>query len=249
MTRAPNPALANPTAVAQGLGTGALAAQLPARALPSRASKRDRRAARQAEDLRLVAAIGHGDDDAFTRLVEKYQRPLYWLAYDILLDADEARDVVQETFVRVHAALHRYDRKRPFVNWIYRIARNLSIDLHRRRVRRASHVDDLGHVSNEASRSPAIRETGAKAQHRDMQAQVQEVLATLPPEYRVVLTLREMHTMTPREIADVTDCSYATARWRLHRARNLFRKAWNERYATPGTPPEESDPVAGESTA
>ena len=211
----------------------ALSARLPARASSVPASVRARRAARQAEDLLLVTAIGNGDDDAFTRLVERYQRPLYWLAYDILLDADEARDVVQETFVRVHAALHRYDRKRSFVNWIYRIARNLAIDVFRRRARRATHVEDLGHVGDESARtSPRRRSPVDGAQGADVQAQVHAVLAALPPDYRVALTLREMHGMTPREIADVTDTSYATARWRLHRARALFRKAWDERYAS-----------------
>lgn len=209
----------------------ALSAQLPARALPS-ASTRARRAARQAEDLALIEAMGRGDEDAFTRLVEKYQRPLYWLAHDIVLDADEARDIVQETFVRVHAALHRYDRQRSFVNWIYRITRNLAIDVFRRRARRATYVEDLSHVSDEASASPAFRSPASQAQHRDVQANVHEVLAMLPPDYRVTLTLREMHGMSPREIADVTDTSYATARWRLHRARALFRNAWEARFAS-----------------
>ena len=211
-----------------------LSAQLPARA-QAQASTRAYRARRQAEDLALIARIDRGDDDAFARLVEKYQRPLYWLAHDILLDAEEARDVVQETFVRVHTALHRYDRQRSFVNWVYRIARNLAIDAYRRRARRASNVEALGHVSDDdagthrdgAALPPSSPAT--TAQQHDVHSKVHAVLATLPAEYRVALTLREMHGMSPREIAAVTDTSYPTARWRLHRARTLFRKAWEER--------------------
>ena len=106
---------------AAGRGRGASAA--------TSASRKAARAARQAEDLLLVQAIKRGDDDAFRRLVERYQTRLFWLAHDILMDRDEALDVTQEAFLRVYRALDRYDTDRDFVNWIYRIARNLAIDL------------------------------------------------------------------------------------------------------------------------
>lgn len=182
------------------------------------AARRERRA----QDLVLVDGILRGDDEAFRQLVERYQRPLYWIARDILLDSDEARDVVQETFIRVHAAITRFDRKRDLMNWMFRIARNLAIDHYRRRRRRATPVDDLGHAGEEPETvQPAVG---------DLPEQVATVLAMLPVDYRLSLTLREFHGLTPREIARITDCSYPTARWRLHRARALFRKAWEERY-------------------
>lgn len=194
---------------------------------------------RRADDLVLVDAILGGDEDAFRRLVDKYQRPLYWVAYDVLLDAEEARDVVQEAFIRIHGALDRFDRSRDLMNWIFRIARNLAIDAYRRRRRRALPVEDLsataqgGEVRGGAS--------GAAAASPDLSDQVAQVLADLPVDYRLVLTLREFHGLAPREIAAVTDCSYPTARWRLHRARALFRKAWEERFG--------AAPVLGGETA
>jgi RNA polymerase sigma-70 factor (ECF subfamily) len=168
----------------------------------------------------MVEGLLRGDEESFRDLVERYQRPLYWIAYDILLDGEEARDVVQETFVRVHAAIDRYDRRRDFRNWVYRIARNLAIDAHRRRRRRAVPVEDL-------SGRPAQRgEATDVAVAHELRERVATTLARLPVEYRVALTLREFHGLTPREIARVTDCSYPTARWRLHRARALFKAAW-----------------------
>ena len=109
-----------------------------------------RRARRHAEDVALVQAIRRGEPDAFTHLVERYQRRVFWLAHDILLDPEEARDVAQETFLRLHASLDRYDERRDFVNWLYRIARNLSIDLLRRRRRQARPVEDVEVVAPEA---------------------------------------------------------------------------------------------------
>ncbi len=179
-----------------------------------------RRAQRHAEDVALVRRIMGGDEDAFRALVERYQKRLYWLAYDILLDGEEARDAVQEAFIRVHAALDRYDPQRDFQNWIYRIARNLAIDSLRRRRRRATLVGEI-----EPLLTPQESQESS-ASTNETRERVDRALAQLPMEYRLALTLREFHGLSPREIARVTDCTYPTARWRLHRARLLFKAAW-----------------------
>lgn len=191
------------------------------------AEREEARAQRRAADAALVARALKGEEEAFRALVERYQQQVYWIAHDVLLDTEEARDVAQETFLRVHRALADFDPQRDFLNWIYRIARNLAIDAHRRRKRRATLVEDLTsvperpHASGEAS--PDLRE------------RVHAVLADLPVDYRLALSLRELHGLTPLEIARVTDCSYPTSRWRLHRARSLFRKAWEQRFGAPPT--------------
>lgn len=185
------------------------------------------RARRRAEDAGLALRACDGDEDAFRQLVEKYQRKVYWIAYDILLDAEEARDVAQETFIRVHGALDHFDPARDFLNWIYRIARNLAIDTFRRRRRRAVPVEDLTAVPD----TPQTHTSGRASE--ELRERVALVLAGLPLEYRLALTLREFHGLSPREIASLTDCTYPTARWRLHRARTLFRNLWEKRFGTP----------------
>jgi RNA polymerase sigma-70 factor (ECF subfamily) len=195
----------------------------------------DERTLRRAEDARLAEGARGGDEEAFRRLVEKYQRQVYWIAYDVLLDPEEARDVAQETFIRVHAALDQFDASRDFLNWIYRIARNVAIDTLRRRRRRAVPVEDLSSVAEGADEESAADR--ATLGGEDLRRRVAAVLGGLPVEYRVALTLREFHGLSPREIAAITDCTYPTARWRLHRARALFRRAWEERFGAPA--PEE----------
>lgn len=190
------------------------------------------REARRAADAALVGRALGGDPDAFGTLVERYQRQVYWVAYDILLDAEEARDVTQETFLRAHAALAAFDPARDLLNWLYRIARNLAIDAHRRRRRRATPMDDLTGVP-EAPSASAVAQVDAASEASSLRAKVDAVLAELPPDYRLALTLREMHGLTPLEIARVTDCSYPTARWRVHRARAMFRAAWESRHGAP----------------
>lgn len=196
-------------------------------------SKSAAQAERRAQDAALVARALKGDDGAFRALVERYQRQVYWVAHDVLLDEEEARDVAQETFLRVHGALASFDTSRDLVNWLYRIARNLAIDAHRRRKRRATLSDDLTGVPERAPVSEGAPEGVAE--------RVRAVLSELPVEYRLALTLREFHGLAPLEIARVTDCSYPTARWRLHRARHLFRQRWEALF---GTQPGPGDEVA-----
>ena len=206
-----------------------------AAATGKRAARLARRRKEQAEDLVSVRRILGGDPEAFRHLVERYQKPLFWIARDILLDRDEALDVVQECFVRVHAALHRFDQSRSFKNWIFRIARNLAIDMYRRRRRRPGSVEDPAYyhdASPDRDRTGAQGSAASAATLDELKARVNTVMESLPVEYRLALTLRDFHGLTPREIARVADCSYATARWRLHRARGLFRAAWQERFGS-----------------
>ena len=190
-------------------------------------AREQERSRRRAVDARLAVSARGGDEDAFRELVEKYQKKVYWIAYDVLLDAEEARDVAQETFIRVHGALGSFDPTRDFLNWLYRIARNLAIDAFRRRRRRALPVEDLTSLPEETEELPEAP--------GDMRERVASVLAELPVEYRLALTLREFHGLSPRDIAALTDCTYPTARWRLHRARALFRKQWERQYGTHAT--------------
>src|SRR5688572_24138049 len=135
-------------------------------------AKPDPKVERRAVDAALVRRTLKGDEDAFRKLVERYQRQVYWIAHDVLLDAEEARDVAQETFLRVHGALAGFDPQRDFLNWLYRIARNLAIDAHRRRRRRAVPMEDLTAVP-ERPHATGVAPEGVREK-------VHAVLADLP---------------------------------------------------------------------
>src|SRR5574340_412006 len=80
-----------------------------------------------------VIQAQHGSDEAFTRIVETYQTPVYNLCYRMLGDANAAEDAAQETFLRAYQHIHRYDQKRPFATWLLSIAAHYCIDRLRRR--------------------------------------------------------------------------------------------------------------------
>src|SRR6185436_12696834 len=93
-----------------------------------RASSSIRCPAVSSDDTRLVEQARSGDEAAFRTLVERYQRKLYAMALSVLRDPDEARDVVQDAFLKAYKALPSFEEKSAFYTWLYRIALNLCID-------------------------------------------------------------------------------------------------------------------------
>ena len=81
----------------------------------------------------VIQKVIKGDGNAFTTLVEAYQRPVYNLCYRMLGNAEEAEDASQETFWRAYQALDRYDPKRSFITWLLSIAAHYCIDQQRKR--------------------------------------------------------------------------------------------------------------------
>ena len=88
------------------------------------------------DDERLwIVRARRGDDEAFSRLVEAYQRPVFSVCYRMLGDAAEAEDAAQETFIRAYTCIDSYDPSRKFSSWLLAIASHYCIDLLRRRLR------------------------------------------------------------------------------------------------------------------
>lgn len=173
-------------------------------------------------DVELVQAAIAGDEDAFASIVARYQRRAFWIAFHVLGRVEDARDVVQESFVRVHRSLHRFDFSRNFYTWFYRIVMNLAIDaLRKRRGMRAATIDDL------ADWLQGPEDTVAPAERKETQAQVWEVLHRMDGKFKAVLVLRDIHGMSCREIAPILKVTHATVRWRLHRGRQIFREHWD----------------------
>jgi RNA polymerase sigma-70 factor, ECF subfamily len=177
------------------------------------------------DDHELIRACLEGSQESFAALVKRHEQRAFWAAYKILGDAEGARDVAQEAFMRVWRALDRFDFSMAFTTWLYRITVNLAID-HLRRNKRHKGVDI--DVFREAlpDRSP-----GQSPDHgqdsRELARNVRVVLDTLDEKYRTVLTLRDLEGLSSKQIADITGIAHATVRWRLHVARKQFRDAWN----------------------
>jgi len=178
-----------------------------------------------AEEIDLLRRCQRRDEQAFRRLVERYQRRTYWIAHNMLNHYELAQDISQQAFLRVFRNIERFDVTKNFYTWLYQIVVNLCID-HLRRVshaRAASGGEDLGAI---ADARPGPSEQSGRSELRE---RIRRALDRLPPKYKAVLTLRDIQGFSCEEISEIAGCTNATVRWRLHRARKLFRTLWDGR--------------------
>ncbi len=176
-------------------------------------------------DEELVARAQGGDADSFNELVLRWERPVYALAYRVLGQQEDARDVCQEAFLRAYRALPRFKGQAKFSSWLYRIALNLCHDLIRRyrRTPEAAIPDGRDPAELAADREP--RESiEALVARRELSTAVEKAMALLPEEQRTAIILKEYHGMTFREIADLQGCPLSTVKTRLYQGLSVLRR-------------------------
>ncbi|MBL9038744.1 MAG: sigma-70 family RNA polymerase sigma factor [Archangium sp.] len=176
-----------------------------------------------------VRRARRGDSDAFATLVRALQRPVYGLCVRLLRADAEAAEVAQETFLRAYQHLPTYDEARPFDLWVMTIARNLCLDLLRRRQKLGTDdVDDHAHhlASDEVSAEDA-------AIARQQRQSLEEALNTLPLDDREVLALYYVQKRTTKDIAQVMGVAPGTIMARLFRAREKLRRQMQPAEVTP----------------
>lgn len=180
----------------------------------------ERTAAAQA-DAALVERSRAGDATAFGLLVDRYQQRVFWVARGMLGNDEDARDAAQEAFIRVFRSLDRFDVRLKFYTWLYQIVVNLCIDQLRKQVkRRGVSLDQVGDVPGAGNNG------GGALESTELRQRVYRVLDELPPKYRTVMVLSDLEGIGAKDIAHMTGTTHATVRWRHHRARQLFREAW-----------------------
>ncbi|MDK2855892.1 MAG: polymerase sigma-70 factor, subfamily [Bacillota bacterium] len=172
----------------------------------------------------LVKECRRGSREAFAVLVERYQAKIYNLTYRLLGNADDAEELTQEAFCRAFAKLGEFRGEAAFSTWLYRIAHNLCLDELRRRQRRPvlslSEHEMRRYLEEVPGENPEAAELCVR---RAVLGRLQEVLATLPPDQRTVLVLRDVQDLSYEEIAQIIGCSLGTVKSRLNRARRALR--------------------------
>lgn len=173
-----------------------------------------------------------GDRDAFGRLVEAFQGPVYNLAYRMLGGADEAEDAAQEAFLRAYRKLDSYDPTRKFSTWLLSIASHYCIDrLRRRRLTWLSLEDEKLPRDAMASHQPGPER---RAMLNEEEAQIQALLEALSVDYRTVVILHYWHGLSYDEIAETTGSTVSAVKSRLFRARRMLAKQLQETQAQTG---------------
>ncbi|HMB71126.1 MAG TPA: sigma-70 family RNA polymerase sigma factor [bacterium] len=180
------------------------------------------------DDREFVRRTLEGDDRAFAVLVRRYERGLYNLAYRMVHDAEQARDLTQEIFVRVHRSLSKYDPVYPFTSWIYRVGSNLCIDWIRKKKLKTVSLDaPIGPGDDDSRRRelPAPdQDPSEDLEQRERAAVLADVLAKLPESHRMILVLRHQRELSYEEISLSLEVPLGTVKARIHRAREAFRR-------------------------
>jgi RNA polymerase sigma-70 factor, ECF subfamily len=169
------------------------------------------------DDRVLVERCRHGDREAFTTLVVRYQRPIYNAAFWVLHKAEDASDISQIVFLKVAERLDDYDPKYKFFSWIYRIAVNESLNL----LRRKDHEEELDEemdLPGADSADPLWQLSAAERSRR-----VQSTLKSMATNDRVVLTLRHFSECSYQEMAQILELDEKTVKSRLFEARQRLR--------------------------
>ena len=156
----------------------------------------------------------------WAEIVDRHSDRVYRLAYRLTGNQHDAEDLTQEVFVRVFKSLHTYTPG-TFEGWLHRITTNLFLDQVRRkqRIRFESLGDDVARIPSTARSGEAVTTDGM------FDADVENALAALPPDFRVAVVLCDVEGLSYEEISDILGVKMGTVRSRIHRGRAMLRSA------------------------
>jgi RNA polymerase sigma-70 factor (ECF subfamily) len=178
------------------------------------------------DEAAIIQDCRRGSQEAFRELFDRFHKRAYWIARNMVNHHEAASEVAQEAFVRVFQAIKTFDVERKFGTWLYQIVVNLCIDhLRRLRANRETAQEGLGEFVPSKGKSPVER-----LQDQELRERVEKVMGRMPVKYRAVLTLRDLQGFSGEEAAEILKCNSATLRWRLFRARKLFKEYWERTF-------------------
>jgi len=205
------------------------------------ASKQGERFEADPSDLEAVKRAAKGDHEAFRVLVERYQERAYGLALRVMRDEEQARDVVQEAFLKAYRSLDRFEGRSGFYTWFYRVVMNLCIDAKRRQPPgRTVEWDDAHALEASAAEGSdpldaARRSSSGPArdlERAELREAIRAAIDELPDDARQTLLLREVDGLSYAEIAESLGVPKGTVMSRLHHARRRMRDLLAKRGVT-----------------
>lgn len=179
------------------------------------------------EDQELVRLSRSGDEDAFEKLVRKYQQNLFHLVYRHTGRPADVEDIVQKIVVKMYLSLDSYDSSRAFHPWLYRIAVNQCYDELRRRKRRRTFTFTDLELEETAAVDLLINRTRApepaEEYSEELHSLLYRTLDRLPEKHRRVIVLRDLEQVSYEEISSILRCTQQAARLKVLRARQRLR--------------------------
>ena len=179
-------------------------------------------------DAALVGQVLAGHAASFERLVALYERPAVSTAYRLLGNADDARDVVQEAFLRAYRSLSRLKERTRFGPWLLRIVSNLSLNARRSRRTAVLPLDEERGMEGATTGGgdPVVTSFTPErsAEGRELQEALDAAMAKLPEKQRLSLVLFTIEGWAQKDIAQTLECSLETVKWNVFQARKRLRE-------------------------
>ena len=165
------------------------------------------------------------DKKAWEKLVTENENLVYHIAYRMMQNEEEAKDISQEIFIKIYRNLQKFDEKSAFSTWIYRIAVNTCIDaLRKKKGKEAVSWEEQTQNQKETIVDITVETPEEAYLQKEKQMQIMDMIQNLSPEYKAVLLMRDMENMTYGEIAECLSVSLGTVKSRIARAREQFKK-------------------------
>jgi len=181
---------------------------------------RNRKDNSEEETLHLIGLVKAGDNKAFGELMNRYQSQVASIAYRMVSDYDDAKDVTQLVFVKTAGNIGSYDPSKRFSTWLYRITVNASIDYIRKQ-RRHNHE----HLDNYADSLENLEASPAQVyQRKHLRFLILKAADRLNAKQRAAFILKDMEGHEVNEVAEILNMPEATVRWYIHRARLRLRR-------------------------
>ncbi len=179
------------------------------------------------QDLKTIRRCKRGEEAAFAEILDRYRGAIYNLCYRMTRNAEDARDLGQEVFIKVFSLLDRFDENYAFSSWLFRIATNHCIDhLRRNRLRFLSLEGSVGQDGEEYELQLPDAGPGPDAvlQRKQVLERLGEVINELPPHYKAITLLRHDQQLSYEEIAEILSLPLGTVKARIHRARRQIQQ-------------------------
>ncbi len=200
------------------------------------ASKPEKDTDSATSDRELVGKVQDGDDSAFRELFDRYHRRAFAVAFGVVKNKQDALDIVQDAFIKVHRHIGNFQGSSSFYTWLYRIVMNLSID-HVRRAKKGRDLDyddrvgrESGDVAGDGALLPEILDGNPSKTvlRKELTMAIQKALDELPEYHRAVIMLREVEGLSYEEMASVLKVPKGTIMSRLFHARRKMQDSLSE---------------------
>lgn len=181
-------------------------------------------------ETKIIKKAAKGDKDAFEKLIIKYEKRVYNIAYQMFGNEHDAMDVAQDVFIKVYQSLHKFNNKSAFSTWLHRITVNTCIDAHRKRKKdkQVESIDetrenDDGVLTKQYVDKGLTPEEAAIKKENIMM--VREAIDSLKEDHKAIIILRDIKGYSYDEIADILEVSIGTVKSRIARARSQLKNS------------------------